>query len=194
MLSSAVSELELPTATKDQARAMAGQSSVQLTLDRGRILVAAAGLIESYCQRIFWRGALGGVRTSVAEVALDGAGEIPIFPGFADSSGVLVVVSFKKWSDDAESFVSADYTLRPAGRIAVADRGYFEITSSALAPVEVPGAAVEAAARVYSYQSQFRPGISTISEGGAITPPRLAGAILKSGAAELCRDLKRTRA
>ena len=194
LLSSTVSELELPTSTQDQARAMAGQLATVLTTDRGRILVAAAGLVEDFCGRLFWRGALGGLRTSSAEVDLDGSGEIPIIPAYPDSAGVLAVTSLKRWDDNSEAYSAETYAVRPAGRIAVSDGGYFEITATVIPPVAVPAAAVEAASRIYAYQSQFRPGVATVSELGAITPPRLAGAILKSGSHELLQSLRRTRA
>ena len=59
---STVDALELPDDLKTYAREMVGESAVQLTSDRERILLSAALEVELYCARMYFTGAAGSAR------------------------------------------------------------------------------------------------------------------------------------
>ena len=193
LLTALVDELALPDAAKDQARAMAGELGTELVIDRERVMLGAAHIVEHYCNRAFWGGVGGNPRNSKAELRIRGPGEIPLLASLSDTQGAVVnVVSVKIWS--SEVYVDASYSLRPAGRIEVHSGGTHEV-KVVFDSVEAPAVAVEAMARTYSYLTQHRPsGRSLASSGEIFEPPRLQGALQRSGAAGLLRHLRRYRA
>ena len=195
LLTARVDELLLPDEVKEQARAMAGELATTLTPDRERVLVGAAHAVEAHCNRGFWGGVGGNPRASTAELRIHRPGEIPLLASLSDTQGaVLAVVSVGLWSNSAEAYEDAPYSLRPAGRIEVSSGGNYRIEVT-FAPGEAPAVAVEACARVYAYMTQHRPsGRSLASSGEIFEPPRLQGSLQRSGAAGLLRHLRRYRA
>ena len=188
--SASVSGIELPDAVKDQARALAGELATTLVEDRLNILIAAAGMVEHHVGRILWRGVGDVARTSTVVVEIFGAQEIPVVASLPESAGVVSITTVRKWDDNSESYQAARYKLRPQSRIRLDDAGVYEVSCTVLPPTPAPAAAIEGAGRCYAYQSSFRPGTSMMSEGGSVTPPRLAGALIKSGASELLASLR----
>ena len=57
--STVIDPLDLDDEVKDQAVAIAGESSVALTTDRENILLGAAGQVERYSGRAWFRGPAG---------------------------------------------------------------------------------------------------------------------------------------
>ena len=190
--SSSVSALELPDAAKEQARALAGELATVLVEDRLNILIAAAGMVEHHVGRILWRGVGDVARTSTAVVEVFGAGEIPIVASLPESQGVVTITTVRKWNDSTEAYESVSYKLRPQSRILLDADGVYEIVATVLPPTPAPAAAIEGAGRCYAYQTAFRPAVSTMSEGGSVSPPRLAGVLIRSGASELLASLRRS--
>ena len=86
---STVDPLELADELKTYAREMVGESSVQLTSDRERILLSAALEIELYIGKAFFRGHAGSARACTSIVEVDGPGDVPAFPPFPQSAPVL---------------------------------------------------------------------------------------------------------
>ena len=193
LVSAKVDALEFTDDDKSQARALGGELSAPLTDDRLKVMIGAANATEHYCSAAFWRGALGSARHSSVIVEVYG-GEVPIAASLPDSDGVITITSVKRWSDSADAFEDAPYKLRPSGRIRLEDAGVYEVRAMLLPNSPAPSAAVEGFGRIYAYQSSFRPGVSTLSELGAVTPPRLSGSIIRSGAGELLQGLRKVRA
>ena len=71
VVSSSISELELPTSVQDQARAMSGELATTLTTDRLAVLIASAHAVEDYADRAFWPGVNGAARGCTAEIEVD---------------------------------------------------------------------------------------------------------------------------
>ena len=189
-----VDELELPDADRDQARAMAGELAAALTLDRQKVMLGASHMVEHYCGRAFWAGAGGAVRKSTAEIEVFGAPEIPTCCSLPDSQGAIAVLSVKKWSNTTEAYEDSDYKLRPSNRIRLTNGGVYEVICTVLPENPAPAEAVEAMSRVYSYQTQHRGGGRSLAQSGEYEPPRLQGALMRSGASALLRNLRRARA
>ena len=90
------------------------------------------------------------------------------------------------WDDEAEAFTPTTYILRPLGLIRVPRAGTFRIIASVLPSANFPAAIANAVALTYSYREEYRPrhSASELSDGAA---PSVAGAVLRSGAAEALR-------
>lgn len=193
ILSARIDELEVSDAMKQQARAMAGELSVELVPDRERVLVGSAHEVEAYCSRVFWPGVGGRVRSSTCEVRINRPGVFPLLPHFPSTVGAaLIVTSIKLWAYSA-GYETAPYSLRPAGRVSVESGGVYEVRVTVAADAaDVPAVVIEATARCYAWQTANRPSGHGLSQAGLIEPVRLQGSIQKSGAAELLQGLRRT--
>ena len=111
-------------------------------------------------------------------------------PQFPDVSGVTVsVVSVRRWDDETSAYVDATHKVLPGGRIEVEEVGIYEVTADLTPGADVPDEAVEAVARLWAFREQLRPGDLTMSDGSG-EQQVLAGAIMKSGAAEIMRTLR----
>ena len=89
------------------------------------------------------------------------------------------------WDDEAEAFAPSTYIRRPLGLIRVPCAGTFRIVASVLPPENFPVVVANAVGLVYAYREEYRPRRATdLSDGAA---PSVAGAILRSGAAEALR-------
>ena len=187
---SVIDPLELTPALRDFAREMAGESSVSLTSDRERILDSAASEVEFYVSKMIFRGAAGSARACTSIVAVDGTGiDVPAIPQFPRSAPVLVT-AVALWSDSAGAYVTAEYVARPLGAIRVADAGTYRILASATPNPNHPSVIDEATARLYSYRQSYksRRDTSDLSDGAA---PSIAGAMMRSGAAECLRHIRK---
>ena len=69
---------------------MVGESSVDLTDDRSRILDTAALETEMYVGKMYFRGAAGSARACTSIVEVDGPGSVPAIPQFPRSTPVNV--------------------------------------------------------------------------------------------------------
>ena len=185
---STVDALELSDGLKDFARAMAGESSVQLTDDRERILLAAALEVELYCARMFFTGAAGSARACTSVVDVDGLGDVPPIPQFPRSAPVLMT-AVARWDDAAAAYVTAEYVARPLGAIRVSNAGTYRILASSTPNPNYPTVIDEAVARLFSYRENFKPRLNSSQDADG-TPPSTTGAMMRSGAAECLRFIR----
>ena len=185
---SEIDPLELTPALRDFARAMAGESAVDLTSDRSEILDSAAWEVENYCSKMWFRGPAGAPRVATSVIEVESPFDAPIVGALPKSTGVTVT-SVEKWSDEAEDFEASDYLRRPLGRIRVPCAGTYRIVASVLPTATYPTVIAEATARLFSYREAFksRRNTSDISDGAA---PSIAGALIRSGAAECLRFVR----
>ena len=185
---SEIDPLELTPELRDFARAMAGESAVDLTSDRSEILASAATEVEFYCSRLFFRGVGGAARVCTSVLEVDEAGDVPIV-GAATKSVGITIVSVEQWDDEGEDFEPAPYIRRPHGEIRLPDGGAWRVTASVLPALTYPVVVNEATARLFSYREAYKPRkqSSDISDGAA---PSIAGAMLRSGSAECLRYVR----
>ena len=183
-----IDALELPDELKDFARAMVGESSVDLTDDRSRILDTAALETEMYVGKMYFRGAAGSARACTSIVEVDGPGSVPAIPQFPRSTPVNVT-AVARWSDSAAAFVTSEYVARPLGAIRVTAAGTYRLLASATPNPNYPTVISEAVARLFSYRESFKPRKNTgeLADGNA---PSIAGAMMRSGAAECLRFIR----
>ena len=182
---SEIDPLELPVGLRDFSRAMAGEKALSLTDDRHIILLSAAAEIELYVGKMIFRGVAGAPRVATSVVEVESPFTAPAVGALPRSTGVTVT-AVEIWDDDAEAFTPSTYIRRPLGLIRVAASGTFRITASVLPAVNVPDAITNAVALTFSYREEYRPrhSASDLSDGAA---PSVAGAVLRSGAAEALR-------
>ena len=111
-----------------------------------------------------------------------------------DLAGVAVsITSVERWDDSADpaGYVAADYAALPGGRVTVDQDGTYRVIAELTPPATTPEEAVEALARLWAIREQFRPGDFREAVDIAGATAQLGGAIMKSGAAEILRTLKR---
>ena len=116
LVDSTVDALELPDELKLFARQMAGESSVDLTSDRERILLSAALEVEYYCSKMYFTGAAGSARACTSIVSVSIPTDVPPIPQFPQSAPVNIT-SVMRWDDAAAAYVTAEYVERPLGAI-----------------------------------------------------------------------------
>ena len=182
---SEIDPLELPVGLRDFSRAMAGEKALSLTDDRHIILLSAAAEIELYVGKMIFRGAGGAARVATSVVEVEAPFTAPAVGALPRSTGVTVT-AVEIWDDDSEAFAPSTYIRRPLGLILVPRAGTFRITASVLPAANFPAAIGNAVALTFSYREEYRPrhSASDLSDGAA---PSVAGAILRSGAAEALR-------
>ena len=187
---SVIDPLDLDDEVKDQAVAIAGESAVALTTDRENILIAAAGQIERYSGRAWFRGPAGAARVATSIVETYGPGDVPAVAALPASVGVSIT-SVELWSDNSEVWTVIDYIRRPLGMIRVKQGGTYRIVTSVLPLAIYPSEVIEATARLFAFLENMKPRKTTgdMADG---TIPTQSGAIQKSGAGELLR-FTRTR-
>ena len=185
---STVDPLELSDALKDFARAMVGESSVELTSDRAHILDTAASEIESYSAKVWFRGLAGAPRVATSVVETDGPGDVPIIPAMPRSVGTTVTL-VERWDDETEAFAPTTFVNRPLGVIRVRCAGTYRIAATVLPLATYPSVVGEAVARLFSYRESYKPRRETgeLADG---RPPTTTGAVMKSGAGELLRFIR----
>lgn len=198
----------IPTAHEGQALAAARMKAVDMNADRRLMLRVFAREIESWVGRLLWRGSgAGGARAATSEVEVAHSGRDYSFggrggggrilsacPSMPDLAGVTVAItSVERWDDseDPRAYVTEEYHYAPGGAVAVARDGVYRVVASLTPPAATPEEAVEALARLWAIREQFRPGDfrEAVDIGGAVA--QLSGAVMKSGAAEILRTIKR---
>ena len=184
---STVDALELPDDLKTYAREMAGESSVSLTDDRERILLAAALEVEMFVGKMYFAGAAGSARSCTSIVSVSIPTDVPPIPQFPQSAPVLVT-SVMRWDDAAAAYVTAEYVSRPLGAIRV-PAGDYRILASSTPNTSYPTVVDEAVARLFSYRESYKPrrNTSELSDGN---PPSTTGALQRSGASESLRHIR----
>ena len=185
---SVIDPLDLDDEVKDQAVAIAGESSVSLTADRENILIAAAGQVERYSGRAWFRGPGGAARVATSVIETDG-GDVPAVAALPSSVGVTIT-SVEIWSDSAEVWTVVDHIRRPLGMVRVQQGGTYRIVTSVLPLAMHPSEVVEAVARLFAFLENLKPRMVSgdMSDGTIATQ---AGAIMKSGARSCCASRER---
>ena len=136
---------------------------------------AVARGIEVHTDRVVWPTA----RTSTAVVQLDAPGEIDHFPIRPRTTGGEVS-SFKVWRDGA--YTAATHTAATPSTVRVPETGIYQMVATVtLADADVEPHYIEAAARLFAFLWQLRPG--DVQSSGM--QQSIAGAFIKSGAAEV---------
>ena len=190
MTNHVVSELtvdppSLPAADESHALALAREKALEVTTDRRLMLTAFAQECERYCLRLFWPGEGSATRryVSVQEVD-DPSRPLSIAPDHPDLSGVETSnLTVEVWRSGA--FEAADYELRPSGRVRLALPGSYRIGVSLAPPTPAPYGAREGVARLFGLRETKRSGDADIGL------PQFGNALLRSGAAEIMRPLRR---
>ena len=135
-----------------------------------------------------WLPAAGG-RRCVSELHLSGPCTVPVVPSHARTrAGVIGAV--ERWSESGEAYAAHEYSVLPYG-IVLGLEGDWRVTAT-VSPVlsDIPQNVLFAAGRVYAYLYHHAPARLGQDFGGA-PPPSLAGAMLKSGAAQLLAEYRR---
>ena len=190
--SSDVDPPALDDETRAQAVAMAGEKAVALTEDRTNILIACAAEIEEYIGRLFYRGLAGAVRVCTTVIDLDAPGDAPVVAQFPMTAPVIVTAALR-WDDAAAAFQASDFLVRPVGMVRLPAAGTYSITASATPSSNYPPAVHEAVARLFAFREIHRPHRSDGAMTDSGLPPTQAGAMLRSGAAEILRHVPRMR-
>ena len=187
---STIDLLSLDDETTAQAIAMAGEKAVALTSDRENILTASAAEIEEYIGRMYYLGLAGSARVCTTVVDLDGPGDVPAIAQLPLTAPVNVM-NVQRWSDDVAAFQTDTYIARPLGVLRVSCWGLYRIVAAATPSTNYPHAIQEAVARLFAFREINRPtkGAGAMTESG--TPPTQAGAMMRSGAAEILRHVPR---
>ena len=187
LVDSTVDALELPDELKLFARQMAGESEVDLTSDRERILLSAALEVEMFVGKMYFTGAAGSARACTSIVSVSIPTDVPPIPQFPQSAPVNIT-SVMRWDDAAAAYVTAEYVARPLGAIRV-PAGDYRILASSTPNTSYPSVIDEAVARLFSYRESYKPrkNSSELSDG---TPPSTTGALQRSGAAESLRHVR----
>ena len=185
----------LPAAVIDHALAASRKKSLLTNTDRDLLLVACAVEVERYVGRVFWPGEPAARTSTSVVIVRDSRLAVPYSPLYPDTSGVTLALGMVRlWDDDAQNWKTlgslapdSGYGLAPGARIIVNQRGQYEITASLTAPTAAPPSAIEAVARLWAYRDTLRPGdLADITGEQQV----LAGALMKSGAAEILRGEK----
>ena len=211
LLSGFVTPPAVSAEVEAHALAMVRGKALSQNTDRRLMLRTVAREVETFCGRLLWRADGGGARRSVSEVEVsrpfagsyfngtaygygacgsNGGAVLYACPQFVDVSGVSVsVVSVRRWDDETSAYVDATHKVLPGGRIEVEEAGIYEVTADLTPQADVPDEAVEAVCRLWAFRAQLRPGDLNMGDGAG-EQQVLAGAIMKSGAAEIMRTLR----
>ena len=199
LLSGSVTPPAVSSAVESHALATARLKALEQNDDRRLMLRAAVVEVETFCGRLLWTATGGAARRGVSVVEVRfasyvlGTGFVLLAcPQFPDVSGVTVsVVSVQRWDDETSAYVDLDpaHKVMPAGRIMVHRVGVYQVTADLTPQVDPPDEAVEAVARLWAFREQLRPGDLTMGDGSG-EQQVLAGALMKSGCAEILRPLR----
>ena len=183
----------LPAEVEAQALATSREKALTMSVGRRLLLQTCAVEVERFAERLFWSGPAGAARTSTAVVNVRFCFySVAVCPLYPDVSGVAAsLTSLRRWDGAGPAWVTLsapdDYRLLPGARLAVGRPGQYEISASLTAPATAPPSAIEAVARLWAYRETLRPGDLTDVAGEQQV---LAGALMKSGAAEALRGVR----
>ena len=180
----------LPTAVIDHALAASRKKSLLTNTDRDLLLVACAVEVEQRLQRVVWPGEPAERSSASLVIVRDSRLAVPYCPLYPDTR-VQQITQVRMWDNEIQGWVtlsqSVGYWLFPGARILVNRAGQYEITAALTAPATAPPNAIEAVARLWAYRDTLRPGdLADITGEQQV----LAGALTKSGAAEILRGEK----
>ena len=187
LLRATVAPPSVPDTVRAHAFALAREKTLMDNADRALMLRSAAAEVERYIGAAYF----GDNRTAVATVDVDGlADDLAIVPTLPDSENVRLD-SVELWSDSAADFeATTAYTVRPNNTIRLHSPGAYRITATVSSPAILPPEVTEAVGRIWAIRENTRPGDTDLGgDGGQLL--NLAGAVLRSGAGEVLRHLRR---
>ena len=168
----------------DHAKGVSREKALTFPADRLAILVSCAVECERWIGRALWPGPR--LAKSIVSVT-DTNEEVPLLPMLPDVTGVTLGVPIVRvWDDTAEDWTAATFRKRPAGRVRVSASGEYDISVTADPSSTIPPEALEGVSRQFVYRETLRPGDITEVTGEQQV---LAGAFMKSGAAEVLRAI-----
>ena len=198
LLSISVDPPVLPDAVESHALATSREKALTVTDDRRLLLAACAVAVERELLRVVWPGSqdpMPAARTSTSLVIVRDRDFAAPLCSLYPETFAQALTSVRLWDDDAQDWTtlaastttSNGYRNAPGARILVDVAGQYEIVASLTAPTTAPPNAIEAVARAWAYMETLRPGdLSEIAGEQQV----LAGAMMKSGAAEVLRAEK----
>ena len=181
---------DVPQVIRDHALKITRQDALSLD-DAGRaaILAECAQEAEIFIGRLVVPVAGGRLIETIMQIDSLPLDPLPVLPRWPDVSGVVLTGStFQRWQSGA--WESAPGSLRPAGRFKLDGftPGDYRIEVTATPPDTMPGAFVEGVSRLYAMRTTARP-VAAEDAGGA--PFNLSSALLRSGAGEVLRSIRR---
>ena len=180
---------DVPAVLRTHALKLTRQDALSLD-DAGRATILSECAEE--CETYLGRLVVPTARTVETILQIDSLpfDPLPVMPRWPDVSGVLLAGSvFERW--DGQAWVSAPGSLRPAGRFALDDfrPGDFRVSCTATPADPMPTAFVEGVSRLYAMRTTARPVDNT--DGGTGATFNLSAALLRSGAGEVLRGIRR---
>ena len=184
VLSWSIAAPTLPAEVLNQAKGVSREKALTFDPDRLHILLSCALECERWIGRALWPGPRAA--TAIVRVT-DTTEDVPLLPMLPDTTGVqLGAPVVRLWDDGAEDWATATYRKRPAGRVRVDRSGEYEISVEADPSSTIPPEAIEGVSRLFAIRETLRPGDLTEVTGEQQV---LAGAVMKSGAAEVLRAI-----
>ena len=98
-----------------------------------------------------------------------------------------------RWDDAAAAFQASDFLVRPVGMVRLPTAGTYMIQVSATPSLAYPSSVQEGVARLFAFREIHRPQRTDGAMTDSGLPPTQAGAMLRSGAAEILRHVPRYR-
>ena len=183
--------VDVPAVLREHALKLTRQDALSID-DAGRatILGECAEECETYLGRLVVPVAGGRLIETVLQIDSQPLDPLPVMPRWPDVSGVLLTDSvFERW--DGQAWVSATGSLRPAGRFELDDfrPGDFRVACTATPADTMPTVFIEGCSRLYAMRTTARPVDNT--DGGTGATFNLSAALLRSGAAEVLRSIRR---
>ena len=174
----------LPSEVLDHAKGLSREKALTFPADRLAILVSCAVECERWIGRALWPGPRAA--TAIVRVT-DTSEDVPLLPMLPDVTGVTLGVPIVRvWDDGGEDWTAATYRKRPAGRVRVSASGEYDISVTANPSSTIPPEAIEGVSRLFALRETLRPGDLTEVTGEQQV---LAGAVVKSGCAEVLRAI-----
>ena len=183
--------VDVPETLRAHALELSRQTALSLdAAGRPVILAEVAAECETFLGRLVVPVAGGRTVETILQIDSAPLDPIPLMPRWPDTAGVALTDStVERWT--AGGWVSAAVSLRAAGRVVLEDfrPGDYRVTVTATPAAVMPGAFVEGCSRLYSLRTTMRPTYE--GEGASGAPMNLSAALLRSGAGEILRTIRR---
>ena len=142
--------------------------------------------------RLFYRGLAGSARACSTVLEVPEPGDVPAVAQFPMTDPVNVT-AVTKWNEKTAAYVTVEYVVRPVSMVRLPTAGVYRIVASATPSSNYPASVIEGVARLFAFREIHRPqrGDGVTTDSGM--PPTQAGAVQRSGAAEILRHVPRYR-
>ena len=150
-------------------------------------MISAWSLVEQWTERLWLRGSQD-YREGTYEVELTSADrnrDLPMMLSAVNTPDVTVQ-SFERWDHETDDYVAfTDWKKRPGSRWC-APNDVYKLVSRATPVEDIPGDVIQAVARAAAWLRSYSPAdVRSDGIGGTAIPVSVAGAVMRSGAAEL---------